>query len=476
MFSPSTNAFAHYEGVQGFGSVSPNEVFDLQKALRASSVQAIPGSAVPGDGFALQPESLERTLYNQSYKMEQIAFWKAIDKVPAFELVEQFSQLRSYGQGIGAFIQQGELPPNDDAVYSREFDVVKFMGTTRSVTHVMQTVRTHIGNAIAQETINGTMWLLERAERALFYGDDTLVPEEFPGIFTLLKRKAPAENIIDLRGKPMNQDKIEEGAHIIRAYPNHGTPTDVWMSDGALSDLARSFYVTQRSQLPASADGTIGFVVDKQRTQAGMVKFNSDVFIQPGREPIAAGVGEAAKRPGAPTLGTGAASSSATSQFVAADAGDYRYKVVARNRFGLSTPVEVNAGAAITVAAGDKVTFTITNSVPAATCYIVYRSAKNGAATTCKEMLQIAAAAGAVTFTDDNADLPGCTMACMLQQNRENLVIKQLAPFTRVPLATVDLSTRWAQILYLVLTLHTPRKNILYKNVGRIEGTLQPGI
>lgn len=478
MFAPTASPYAGFEGVEGFGMVSPMEAFDLQKALRASSAQAIPSSFAPGDAFALQPESLEQTLYNQSFDMSEIAFWKALDKVPAFELAEQYTRLESYGQGIGAFITQGELPPGDDSVYSRQMDIVKFMGTTRAVTHVMQNVRTHIGNAIAQETINGTMWLLERVERALFYGDSDLVPEEFDGIFKLLAASLPTTSIIDLRGKPMSQQKVEEGTHIARAYPNHGKPDTMWMSDGSLSDLAVSFYATQRSQLPASADGTIGFVVDRMRTNNGLVKFQSDIFIQPGREPIDAGVGEVGKRPGAFTIGTGAASSSSASKFISTDAGDYRYKVVARNRHGLSAPVSVNSGSAITVSAGDKVVFAINNNAsPAATAYVIYRSDKNGAASTCKEMVQIAKTAGATTtFTDNNDDIPGTTKACLLEMTKRNISIKQLAPFTRVPLATIDLQTRWAQVLYLVLSLRTPRHNILYKNVGRIDGVLSPSI
>jgi hypothetical protein len=469
--------FADYEGVEGFGSVSTREIFDLQKALRAGASLTIPGTPVPGDGFTLKPESLEQTLYNVSFRMEHIQFWKGIDKIPAYNTVEEYSRLREYGNGLAAFIQEGELPPEDDATYSREFDVVKFLGTTRRVTHVMQTVRSHIGDVIAQETINGTMWLLERVERGLFYGDDSLVPEEFNGIFTLLQRLLPSENVVDMRGQPLSQDSIEEGAHIVRAAPNYGIPTDLWMSDGAYSDLARSFYPTQRSALPPSQDGTVGFVVEKMRTQAGLVRFNSDVFIQPGRAPVAAGVGDVSKRPAPPSVGVAAAvalGGGEVSFFAAADAGSYRYKVAARNRFGISVPVDVNAGAAIAVAANEKVTIPISNNSPAATAYILYRSDRNGALIDAKEFMQVAATSGTVTATDFNAELPGTTKACLLQQNRENLVIKQLAPFTRIPLATVDLSTRWAQVIYLALTLHSPRKNVLFKNIGRIAGTRSP--
>lgn len=465
-----------YEGIEGFGSATAEEVQNLSKALRSGQERNAPSSVVAGDGYTLKPESLDRTLKNVSYREENIKFWKFMDKTPAYNTVEEYSRLREYGNGVAAFIEEGELPAEDDATYSREFNIVKYMGTTRRITHVMQTVRTHIGSAVAQETINGTMWLLRQVEKALFYADSDKVPAEFDGLFPQLKRDCP--NVIDMRGKPMNQDVIEEGGHIVRSGPNYGIPTDLWMSDGAFSDLARLFYPTQRSEIPTTAgagsDGYVGLVVKGMRTQAGPIRFQPDVFIEPGRAPIAAGVGDATKRPGAPTIGVaaaGAVGGGEVSQFIASDAGDYRYRVVAKNRFGLSPLVEVNAAAAITVAAGQKVTFTITDGSPLATAYVIYRTPKNGAIGEAVEMITIKRTGAVTTFTDLNDDLPGTTTAALVQGNRENMVIKQLAPFTRIPLATIDTSMRWAQVLYLALTIHSPNKNVLYKNVGRIEGT-----
>jgi hypothetical protein len=473
--------FGDYEGVQGFGSTSAAELNDLFKALQAGQATERPSSVTPGDGYTLKPESLDRNLKNITYDEASVVFWRKCDKSPAYNTVEEFSQLREYGNGVAAFIEEGELPSEDDATYSREFDVIKYMGTTRRVTHVMQTVRSHIGNVIAQETINGTRWLLRQVEKAMFYGDSALVPQEFDGLFTQLANKLPAESVFDMRGKPLSQDAMEEAAHVIRAVPNYGMPTDVYMADGAYSDLARSFYPTQRSSLPTpnAPDGMVGFQVAGMRTQAGPIRFNPDIFIEPGRAPVAAGLGDVSKRPGVPSLGAGAAGAlggGEVSQFAAADAGDYRYKVAARNRFGISAPVDINAGAGITVAAGQKVTFTIDQGVPSATSYVIYRTKVDGAAGTETEIKQVPATAGTVTFSDFNDDLPETTQAALVQGNRANMVIKQLAPFTRIPLATIDTSVRWSQVLYLVLTLHSPRKNVLFKNVGRAEGTKSPSL
>ncbi|HUT78266.1 MAG TPA: hypothetical protein VM285_11295, partial [Polyangia bacterium] len=352
-----------YEGVQGFGPASSEQLNSLFKALRTGTTPAQAGiSVVPGDGSTLIPESLDSTLKNVTYKTKNIVAWKQWDKAPAYSTAEEYSRLREYGNGVAAFIQQGELPTEDDASYSREVDIVKFMGTTRRVTHVMQVVRSSVGNLIAQETTNGTMWLLRQVEKALFYGNASLVPEEFDGLFSQLAAQLPSDNVLDMRGKPLNQEVVEEAAHISRAVPNFGDPSDLHLGDGAYSDLAASFFPTQRSQIPQAAaapDGYVGFTVNGQRTQAGPIRFNPNVFIEPGRGPLLTGLGDAAKRPEPPTVSAasaGAPGGGEVSKFIASDAGDYRYQVAARNRHGYSAPVDVDGGAGVTVAAGQKVT------------------------------------------------------------------------------------------------------------------------
>ena len=72
-----------YEGVEGFGASTQNDVDDLNKALTSGQSINPPGSVTAGDGFALRVESLERTLKNVTFKMDHIRFWKNIPKLPA---------------------------------------------------------------------------------------------------------------------------------------------------------------------------------------------------------------------------------------------------------------------------------------------------------------------------------------------------------------------------------------------------------
>lgn len=466
-----------YQGIEGFGATTQGDVDDLNKALTAGQEQNPPGAVTAGDGFALRVESLERTLKNTTYKMEHVRFWKAVPKLAAYNTVEEYNQIQSYGENPDAgWIDEGDLPEEDDSTYERKFSVVRYLGTTRRVSHVMSMVKPAHGNVIAQETVNGTMHLLRILERALFYGRNDLSALQFDGFEQLMKDNCPADNIIDLRGKPLSEDVLTDGALTVQDAPNYGTPTHLYLNPKTKSDLVKTFFPKERYDLfQKTSNGMIGLDIKGFTSPAGDVRFEPDVFITDGGTPTAA-VGDAAKRPSAFTVSTAPTTPvDATAQFEADDAGDYYYKVQAVNRYGRSAAQEVPAGpTAVTVAAGDKVTFGLTPGGVQPDYWEIYRTKVDGAAGTERLILRIAHAAGAgeQTLDDQNAYLPGTTSAFLFQQNLENMSFKQLAPMVKIPLATIDSSIRWMQLIYGVPTLYTPGKNVLYTNVGRATGSV----
>lgn len=76
-----------YAGLEGFGSVSGEEVADLRKALAAGQDINAPAAA-GGEGFPLRVESLENTLKVITYKMDDVRLWQSITKLPAFNTVK----------------------------------------------------------------------------------------------------------------------------------------------------------------------------------------------------------------------------------------------------------------------------------------------------------------------------------------------------------------------------------------------------
>jgi hypothetical protein len=466
-----------YDGIDGFGSATQSDVDELNKALKAGQDINPPGSVTAGDGFALRVESLERTLKNLTFRMEHIKLWKAITKLAAYNTVEEHNVLHNVGQNNDAgWIDEGDLPNEDDSSYERKFAVVKYIGTVRRVTHVMSLVRPAHQNVIAAETVNGTMHLLRVLEKSLFKARSDLSALQFDGIEKLLLDSAPTTNIIDMRGKPLSEDVLTDGALVISDAPNYGQATDLFINPRVKADLVKAFFPKERYDLfTKKTDGLVGLDIAGFTSPAGDVRFQSDVFIDDGGGTPTAAVGDATKIPATPTQSTPATSpGDALSKFTADDAGDYYYRAVACNRYGKSAPRSIEAGA-VTIAAGDKVTFGLTpGSAVTVSWYEIYRTAKSGAAGTARLILRVpnAGGAGEQIINDYNNYLPGCTTAYLLQQNAEALSFKQLAPMVKIPLATVDSSIRWMQLIYGVPVVYAYGRHVLYINVGRAEGSV----
>src|SRR5512137_1787799 len=205
----------------GFGVDQGANVAELQKALEA-------GYAITGQtgGSALRVQSLEGSLKVVSYTAHHIKFWKKIPKSPAYSTVQENNQLIDYGSDAGAFVQEGELPPTEDTSYARRTSLVKYVGTTREVSHPMTVVHPAHGDVIALENQNGILWLLNRIERALFTGDSSLAydgeAEQWDGLDALID----PTSFIDLEGQPFQETDVEEGTNLL--VEQYAYPTDLW--------------------------------------------------------------------------------------------------------------------------------------------------------------------------------------------------------------------------------------------------------
>lgn len=473
MFNASPGAFVSardYRDFNGFGVSNPDEVADLKKALSAGQDVNDPGAA-PGVGFPLRTESLEATLKNVTFEMDEIKLFKTIPKVPASNTVEEFNRMLAYSRG-GArafdlgWMTEGDLPEEEDSTYERVTVLIKFLGVVGRVTHVANTIRPSHGNVISLETMNKTMFMLQQLEHSMFFGDSSLLTEQIDGLRKLIEDGAP-DNIVDLRGEPMSEEYMNDGLLLIR--DNFGMATDFYSATGVFADLAKQVYDRQRFTV-APQPGVLGAQVTAFQGQHGKVNLHDSIFIQPGGLAPAAGLGTASKRPLAPTITVApAAGADPLSLFTADDAGTYTYRVVARNRFGASTPVDT---ASVAVAAGDAVTFTVQDGGQGTQYYEVYRTEIGAAASTAELMVKVPRTGATQVITDRNEDIPGTSDAFMLMQNQRSFSWSQLLPMTRIPLAAIDTSIRWAQVLYGAIKMYTPGKNLVFKNVGRLQDSL----
>ena len=250
----------------------------------------------------------------------------------------------------------------------------------------------------------------------------------------------------------------------VRKRPNYGRVSHLFSSVGVKSDIINDVLDQLREKFGEKT--VLGMTVDEIQTQNGPVKLIDDIFIEERDIPFATGLGNASKRPLTPVAnGNPTTPGLVGSLFAAGDAGTYYYKVVGLNRYGRSAPLTT---AGIVVAQGDETLIPVADGGQNTTAYIVYRSAKNAAdASLAKEIFRVARTGATQTIHDTNAYLPGCSDVFGVEMRPDTLSWKQLAPFTRLPLATVDTSIRWMMLLYGALQVKKPRHNFLVVNVGR---------
>jgi hypothetical protein len=339
----------------------------------------------------------------------------------------------------------------------------------------MTLVNTYHGDILARETMNGTLHLLRQLEDALFYADSTLNPNMFDGMLKLISNGG---HVIDMRGKTLDQDCLEDGAQ--RVLDNYGNATKLFAGTKNISDVSRTLYDRQRIVLPASTQGmTLGNPVTGFASNAGVINFEPTTFLRPGKSAPDSASSE--KAPNAPTL-AGAVNAPSVAGSLWDDntvanraefkTGTHFYGVSSVGDAGESA-VAVTSGLAI--AAGGAATLTIThpNAGPKVRHYRIYRGTSAGN----MKFIKAVAKTGAsnMTWQDLNTNLPGTNNSFLLDMDSDqSFSWRQLAPLMKIPLATIAASIRFMILLYGTPVMYNPRRNVLYTNVGSIAGAVSP--
>lgn len=446
--------------IQGHGESSLADLVELRKALEIGYSQPTTGT-----GFdALRVESLESTLKLLTYSQQHVRLWNMIPKADAFSTVEEYNRLLQYGGDGGGFVASGALPEEEDSSYERADQKVKYLGTTRSVHHPATLVRSVPADIISQETQNGALWLMGKANHGLYYGDADAIPLEWNGLAKQIEDGGG--HIIDMKGQPLTPDNITEAAQ--KVVDNFGVATQFFSNGQVFTDFSDTYNQYQRFAAPGGTAGVVGTPVTGFSTLNGVVNFQPDVFVKRGTVAPTAPV---AKAPNTPSLSLGAPTGTGTN-FGSGDAGTYKYQVTAVNAFGESAPCAVSAGVAIS--AGNYVDLTITDGggTYGATAYKVYRTEKDGLTLTYIGKIVPRAKASGVytsptTFRDNNDYRPNCWTGLMLDMSNQSLTFKQLAPMMKMNLAIISPAIRWMQLLYGTPIVYAPKKNVVFRNIGK---------
>ena len=472
----------------GVGSME--NVDQLNKALAAEDITGRDTTNLTtASGAPLKVESLEKTLKHLTFRENDIRLWKDLPKKAAYNTVEEYNQQTSYGANRGGWNREGELPEEEDSIYVRRAQLVKYLGVTKSVTHQMTLVNTMVGSIMERTIKDGTMWILRTLNQGLYFGNEKLVPEQFNG-FLAQQQQSDAwasyddymnsEHVVDLRGKSLTEDAIESGANSI--VENYGLATQLYAAPAVLSNFVKNFYGNKFIQpnTPALSNGIMGQRVQAFDSQFGQIGLNHDVFFKKQPSKSAASAATSTKAPATPVWDS---SSPATvkptiagSKFASTDAGNVYYAVSAINRFGESklaihsTAVAAVAGCAIDLK------FAAGVGTNTATAFRIYRTKVGGSATgefyplfevSVSELTAGYDGASAGVARDMNHFLPDCEQAMLVQFDNEVIEFAQLAPLMKMDLAVLSPAFRFMILLYGTPFLYAPKKMVRFVNIGK---------
>lgn len=465
------------------GEGSGAELAELQKAMEAgdiSGLQTLGRTDVPG--ATLKVEDLESTLKVLTFKESDIKLWKKVSKLPAYNTVEEYNQQVEYGTDGNSFVDEGALPEDDSPIYRRQAELVKFIGTTRSVSHPMQLVQVMVGNVIEQEVKNGTLKILRDVDRALWTADSDVIPQEFNG-FKKQQIKAmgtteawmESDCVVDLRGGEIDEKVFEDGA--LNILQNNGEGNLFMCPPRVISAFKKNLLDQKRIYVGSTdqnVNPTSGLQVQKYLSQFGFVDLDFDKFLaETINFKTLTSPATSHKAPSKPIVGgTPAAVTDATNTLFDGDqAGAYKYAVSAINRIGESALTDLSQ-AAISVATGQSVDLIFSAGDSNTIGYKIYRTEKDKTNKYyCIDRISVAQLAAGVNgaaagfYRDRNYKIAGTEDAFLIDNSIDVWAFKQLAPLMKMDLAVLSPATRFMILLYGTPVLYAPKKMVTFKNI-----------
>lgn len=472
------------------GMHSAEGLDSLNKALAAEQITGRDtADLTTASGAPLKVESLEKTLKHITFREQDIRLWKDIPKKPAYNTVEEYNQQTSYGANRGGWNKEGELPEEEDSIFVRRAQLVKYLGVTKSVTHQMTLVNTMIGSVMERTIKDGTLWILRTLNQGLYFGDEKIVPEQFNG-FLAQQRHSDAwasyaeymdsEHVVDLRGSALTEDAIESAANsIVEAY---GLGTQLYGPPAVLSSFVRNFYGNKFivPNTPSLSDGIMGQRVQAFDSQFGRIGLNHDIFFKKLPSKTAKTAANSQKAPNKPIWSTTGAADIKTavsgSKWGSADAGNVFYGVVAINRFGESALAIYETAVAAVANCAIDLKFEDGGGTNKATAYRVYRTKVGGSVDgeffplfdVSLDDVQRGYDGGAAGIVRDmNRFLPDTDQSMLVQFDNEVIEFAQLAPLMKMDLAILSPAYRFMVLLYGTPFLYAPKKMVRFINIGK---------
>lgn len=465
-----------------------DSIQSLVKALEAGSYNSAPGQLVQGS--ALQVEDLSNVMENVTFDDSHLKLQKMVKVESCKSTLAQFNRQLSYGIFGGSATIEGHVGQEEISDFVRVTVPMCFYSHTRRVTLVANMVQTADGvTAESRSASDAAKKIAGDIEFDLFRGmadfsnagvfdgnPSTSIMPALPnmqGIDLQIRQSDNQRNARDLMfseygsddtvvisgGGTLTQDMVEDAS--VRSALNFGNADKLVVDPRVLSAYNKIVFAKERVILAGSPQTATGGDLQKQWVSGGTVSVEASRFLSGKSKPAPFRARSGLVTTGMSVSGASTTDAAAPTSFVAGQV--YIYTATPCNELGEGPKCATNS-TTITVTA-DKVALTITPPSSGTVRYFnVYRTLAGGLAGTEKFVGRVAAnGATAVVFTDLGNKLPGFVTGFLLEG--DTMGMKELAPYSRLKLAVVDLSQPEAHFRFTTLAMYQPRKNVLIDNL-----------
>jgi len=455
-------------------------------------------------GGVITMQSLEGMLADLTLNATDFTLWQDINKIKAFSTVEEYDQQIGLGINDGGFVGQLENPEFRDPDILKQIAIVRYMSEGWTVGDVAEATNTIIDVRSRSQRAAMTR-LLRNLDIALYSGNAAWIPESFNGLAVTISGQN-AQQTRDLRGGNVSMAVFNLMGQLITEGNGHVENAKVYVSPAGLQNLstiieAQAAATGDRKIVEMGSGGvTIGGKITGIMTAYGQMVPRMDKLLGIAYESKSVpqwynnstGVWTEGttsdKAPSAPAIAVanvvaGVAGSLFSAGTPRPSGVSYRYRVVARNRYGKSAACALVAAAG-NVAATGAVDITITPfagdaGVKLPTCFEIYAEQVTGSGEF-RYMDTIAVSAvnplAAVTHRDINALIPGTARMFIVDQTTagENRVaaFSQLLPIHNTDLAKTFRGSMGLINLYGVPKYYKPNVLVEIRNIGVAQSNI----
>lgn len=461
-------------------SQSIDTIASLVKALEAGSYDVAPSKLLQGP--ALQIEDLSSAIEITTYQDKHIKLQNAIRVESCKSTLAQFDRQLSYGNFGGSAQLEGNVGREETSDYVRVTYPMCYYSKTRRVTLPSMLVQTVDGQKSDERAAKDAALLLagdvefdlfrgkaDFSNAGVFDGNMGAIAKmpNMLGVDPQIRQTDIMRNTHDIMfdeygsdesviipgGSTLNQDMIQDA--VTRSAMNHGSADKLFIDPLVAGNYTKITYAKERVVLAGAPQTATGSDLRRQWVvNGGPVDLEVSRFLSGKTQPQDA-------RPNGPSIPT--VSSIATASISGAVTGFlngevYKYTVTAGSENGESPRSSTQT---VTIDAdGKAVQLVISHSGLSNVRYFnVYRSVAGASRMKFIGRVALNVGGSTTTFTDLGNKLPGFVTGFLL--DTDTLVVKELAPFSRLKLAVTELSTPEAFFRFLTLGATAPRMNVL---------------